>query len=65
MIDAAEEDCFVMSIVENLASRQHSPLKLVHAIGALHARGNSYAEVAAKVDNGPRTMNFGIIAHVR
>jgi ParB family chromosome partitioning protein len=50
VIDAAEEDCFVMSLVENLARRQHSPLELVHAIGALHARGYSYAEVAAKVD---------------
>ncbi|WP_221226076.1 plasmid partitioning protein RepB C-terminal domain-containing protein [Novosphingobium fluoreni] len=39
-----------MSLVENLARRQHSPLELVHAIGALHARGYSYAEIAAKVD---------------
>lgn len=50
VIDAVEEDCFVMSLVENLARRQHSPLELVHAIGALHARGYSYAEIAAKVD---------------
>jgi ParB family chromosome partitioning protein len=50
VIDAAEEDCFVMSLVENLARRQHSPLELVHAIGALNARGYSYAEIAAKVD---------------
>lgn len=50
VIDAVEEDCFVMSLVENLARRQHSPLELVHAIGALHARGYSYSEIAAKVD---------------
>ncbi len=50
VIDAVEEDCFVMSLVENLARRQHSPLELVHAIGALHVRGYSYSEIAAKVD---------------
>jgi ParB family chromosome partitioning protein len=33
IIDAAEDDCFVMSLVENLARRQHTPLELVRAIG--------------------------------
>lgn len=28
VIDAAEDDCFVMSLVENLARRQHTPLEL-------------------------------------
>jgi ParB family transcriptional regulator, chromosome partitioning protein len=50
VVNAVEEDCFVMSLVENLARRQHSPLELVHSIGALHLRGYSYAEIAAKVD---------------
>jgi len=50
VVNAVEEDCFVMSLVENLARRQHSPLELVHSIGALHVRGYSYAEIAAKVD---------------
>ena len=31
IVDASEEDCYVMSLVENLARRQHSPLELVHA----------------------------------
>src|SRR5580658_10643542 len=31
VIDAAEEDCFVMSLVENLARRQHTPLELVRS----------------------------------
>ena len=48
--DAAEEDCFVMSLVENLARRQHTPLELVRAIGALRERGYSHGEIAAKVD---------------
>jgi len=50
VVDAAEEDCFVMSLVENLARRQPTPLELVRAIGALRERGYSHAEIAAKVD---------------
>lgn len=50
IVDAAEEDCFVMSLVENLARRQHTPLELVRSIGALRERGYSHAEIAAKVD---------------
>lgn len=50
VIDAAEEDCYVMSLVENLARRQQSPLELVHAIGALKKRGYSHREIAAKFD---------------
>jgi len=50
VIDAAEEDCYVMSLVENLARRQHSSLELVRAIGALDARGYSYQDIAKKLD---------------
>jgi ParB family chromosome partitioning protein len=47
---ASEEDCFVMSLVENLARRQHRPLELVREIGALKERGYSTQEIAAKTD---------------
>jgi len=50
VIDAAEDDCYVMSLVENLARRQHTPLELVRAIGILRERGYTHAEIAAKVD---------------
>jgi ParB family transcriptional regulator, chromosome partitioning protein len=50
--DASEEDWFVMSLVENLARRHHTPLELIQAIGALKERGFSHAEIAAKVDFG-------------
>jgi len=50
VIDASEDDCYVMSLVENLARRQHTPLELVRAIGALRERGYSINEIAAKVD---------------
>lgn len=50
IVEASEDDCYVMSLVENLARRQHTPLELVRAIGALRERGYSINEVAAKVD---------------
>jgi ParB family transcriptional regulator, chromosome partitioning protein len=50
VVEASEEDCYVMSLVENLARRQQSPLELVHAIGVLAGRGYSHAEIAKKVD---------------
>jgi ParB family chromosome partitioning protein len=50
VLDVAEEDCFVMSLVENIARRQHMPLELVRAIGALRDRGYSHEEIATKVN---------------
>jgi ParB family chromosome partitioning protein len=50
IIDASKEDCFVMSLVENLARRQHAPLELMRNIGALRQSGYSVAEIAAKTD---------------
>jgi ParB family chromosome partitioning protein len=50
VLEVSEEDCFVMSLVENLARRQHTPLELVREIGALKTRGYSVQEIAAKTD---------------
>lgn len=50
VIDAAEEDCFVMSLVENLARRQHSPLELMREIYTLRERGYSISDIATKTD---------------
>lgn len=50
VIEASEEDCFVMSLVENLARRHHSSLELVSEIGSLKKRGYSIAQIAAKID---------------
>jgi ParB family chromosome partitioning protein len=41
VIEASEEDCFVMSLVENLARRQHTRWNSSE-IGALRERGYSY-----------------------
>lgn len=44
------EDCFVKSLVENLARRQHSSIEFIREIAALRERGNSITEIAAKTD---------------
>jgi ParB family transcriptional regulator, chromosome partitioning protein len=50
VLEATEEDCFVMSLVENLARRHHSPIELMRQIGALRERGYSVTEIAVKTD---------------
>jgi ParB family chromosome partitioning protein len=48
VIDASEEDCYVMSLVENIARRQHTPLELMREIYALRERGYTVNDIAAK-----------------
>lgn len=50
VVDATEEECFIMSLVENLARRHHSSLELMREIGALKERGYSINEIASKID---------------
>jgi ParB family chromosome partitioning protein len=57
VLEASEEDCFVMSLVENLARRHHSPLELLHEIGALRKRGYSTGEIAGKTDFSEEYVN--------
>jgi ParB family chromosome partitioning protein len=48
VIQASREECYVMSLVENIARRQHTPLELMQEIGALKKRGYGYADIAEK-----------------
>lgn len=48
VVDATEEDGLIMSLVENLARRQHRPLELLHDIGELGKRGYSDQKIAEK-----------------
>jgi ParB family chromosome partitioning protein len=48
--DASREDCFLMSLVENLARRQLRPLELLREISSLKSRGYTTAEIANKID---------------
>jgi ParB family transcriptional regulator, chromosome partitioning protein len=53
VVEATPEDCFVMSLVENLARRHHSSLELISEISGLKKRGYSINQIAAKVDFSP------------
>jgi ParB family chromosome partitioning protein len=48
--DASREDCFLMSLVENVARRQIRPLELLHEISSLKSRGYNTTEIAKKID---------------
>lgn len=50
VIQTSRDDCFVMSLVENLARRHHTPLELLREIGSLKERGYSIGEIAEKTD---------------
>jgi ParB family chromosome partitioning protein len=49
VIDAVEEDCLLMSLVENVARRQHAPIELMKQIGVLHQRGYKDNTIAEKI----------------
>lgn len=58
VIDAQESDCFVMSLVENVARRQHRPIDIMHEVGSLHTRGYSDTEIARKIGVTPSWVNM-------
>jgi len=49
VVDAPENECLVMSLVENIARRQHRPLYIMQEIGSLHERGYNDAQIAEKI----------------
>jgi len=56
--DATEEDCLVMSLVENVARRQHRPIDLMREIGQLRGRGRSDVEIAKSIGVTPSWVNM-------
>lgn len=48
VIDASKEDCYLMSLVENIARRHHTSLELMQEIGSLKKRGYTTAQIADK-----------------
>jgi ParB family chromosome partitioning protein len=52
VIDAGTEDCLVMSLVENIARRQHRSIDLLYDVGAMLRRGNNASAIAAKTGLG-------------
>ena len=52
IVELSEEECYIESIVENIARRHHSSLELVSTIKQLADRGYSDAEIASKTGLG-------------
>lgn len=50
VVEANEEDGLVMSLVENIARRQHRAIDLLYDIEGMKRRGYSEAEIARKTD---------------
>lgn len=48
VVDVTEKEAMVMSLVENLARRQHKPLELLREIGNLKTRGYTVPMIAKK-----------------
>lgn len=48
--DVAREDCFLMSLVENIARRRQAPIELMREVGTLKARGYNAKEISQKID---------------
>jgi len=48
VVAANSEDCMVMSLVENLARRQHRAIDLLHDVEGLKRRGYDEIDIAAK-----------------
>lgn len=49
VVEATRDECFVMSLVENMARRNQTPLELIREVGALRQRGYTHAEIAEKI----------------
>jgi ParB family transcriptional regulator, chromosome partitioning protein len=50
VVEATDEDGLVMSLVENIARRQHRAIDLLHDIEGMKRRGHSEEQIAAKTD---------------
>ncbi len=58
VIEANENDCLVMSLVENIARRKHRPIDLMQEIGSLAKRGYSDKQIADKTGISPSYANM-------
>jgi ParB family chromosome partitioning protein len=65
VVSAKEEDCLVMSLVENIARRQHPAIELMREIESLHKRGFNETEIGLKlgVTNSWVGMLLGLLEH--
>lgn len=58
IIEATREECFVMSLVENLARRNLAPLELIREVGRLREQGYTHANIAEKIGFSPEYVHL-------
>lgn len=58
VIDASEDECLIMSLVENIARRVHRPIDLIKEIGGLRKRGQTETAIAKKIGVSPSWVNL-------
>jgi ParB family chromosome partitioning protein len=58
VVDAAEEDCLVMSLVENVARRAYPGIEFMREVGRLRQRGRSENEIADIIGVTPQWVNM-------
>lgn len=65
VVSAEEEDCLVMSLVENIARRQHPAIELMREIESLHQRGYNEIDIGRKlgVTSSWVGMLLGLLEH--
>jgi ParB family chromosome partitioning protein len=50
VVEATKQDCYLMSLVENIARRNPSPVELMREVGSLKSRGYNITQIAEKID---------------
>lgn len=58
VVDALEEDCLVMGLVENVARRAHPGIEFMREIGRLHQRGHTESEIAEIIGVTPQWISM-------
>lgn len=56
--EATEEECLVMSLVENCARRQHRSIDLLQDVATLRKRGYTDRQIAEKIGTTPEWVNM-------
>jgi ParB family transcriptional regulator, chromosome partitioning protein len=58
IVNASEDECLVMSLVENCARRQHRAIDLMQEIGTLRRRGYTDRQIGEKIGVSPEYVNM-------
>jgi ParB family chromosome partitioning protein len=58
VIEVSREQAYVLSLVENMARRNHGPLELVREVGALRDRGYTLQQVGDKIGVSPEYVSI-------